>query len=32
MLDRSMGTFYELAPVDLAGCDLEGYDMVLRNC
>lgn len=25
-----MGTFYELSPVDLAGGDLEGYDMVLR--
>ena len=28
----SMCTFYELSPVDLAGGDLEGYDMVLRNC
>lgn len=28
---KNLSTFDELAPVDLARCDLEGYDMVLRR-
>ena len=31
-LEVIVNTFYELAPVDLAGGDLKRYDMVLEYC